>query len=517
MSLEFRKTSRWWYGVFTVNGERQVVNLGVKIAGQRPAKRTQQGDDVFERSRGRALAAYELRQKELEDDRTEGRILERLVEIKTGAQVNFPKLADLPDLWAGIPRRKEPNPKHVAHCRTVMRRFADFAATHQEGVTEFVAVKPETAAAFMAAEEARGLTPKTWNDTLKLLRSTFQHLHPDLPAGKNPLRGLITKASETVSRQPFSVEELKAIQDACQQDRLIGPVVLTGMCTAMRLGDCCRLRWPDVDLKEGFITVKTSKTGERVDIPILPLLREELERTPRRGKQEFCFREQADIYDRDTSGMSKRVQKFLAKALDPQPEPDLPELPPADLRQRSLAYLDTRPPEEKTDKMRQVIDLYLQGANIDAVTEAAGCSKSTVSLYLNELEEALGVMVVRGKVRNLATPAAPENTGDGRRRISTRGFHSFRVTWITLALAAGVPLELVQRVTGHRTTEVVMKHYFRPGREDFRAAIFKAMPKMLADGRQKSFKEQMREILERMTPRTCKQDKAQLLDLLASL
>jgi integrase len=374
MSLEFRKTSKWWYGVFTVNGQRQVLNLGVKITGQRPAKRTQQGDDAFERSRGRALAAYEQRQKELEDDRTEGRILERLVEIKTGTPVTFPKLADLPNLWAGIPRRKEPNPKHVAHCRTVMRRFADFATQRQNGVSEFVEVKPETAAAFMAAEEARGLTPKTWNDTLKLLRSTFQHLHPDLPAGKNPFRGLITKASETVSRQPFSVEELKAIQDACLQDRQIGPVILTGMCTAMRLGDCCRLKWPDVDLKEGFITVKTSKTGERVDIPIFPLLREELERTPRRGKSDLCFPQQADIYGRDSSGMSKRVQKFLAKALDPQPEAGLPELPPTELRQRATAYLDTRPPGEKTDKMRQVIDLYLQGANIDAVTEAAGCS-----------------------------------------------------------------------------------------------------------------------------------------------
>ena len=36
-----------------------------------------------------------------------------------------------------------------------------------------------------------------------------------------------------------------------------------------------------------------------------------------------------------------------------------------------------------------------------------------------------------------------------------------------------------------------MKHYFRPGREDFRAAILKAMPKMLADGRaQSSVKDQ---------------------------
>lgn len=45
---------------------------------------------------------------------------------------------------------------------------------------------------------------------------------------------------------------------------------------------------------------------------------------------------------------------------------------------------------------------------------------------------------------------------------------------------AGVPLELVQRVTGHRTVEVVLKHYFRPGREDFKQRILAAMPSLLA-------------------------------------
>jgi hypothetical protein len=56
------------------------------------------------------------------------------------------------------------------------------------------------------------------------------------------------------------------------------------------------------------------------------------------------------------------------------------------------------------------------------------------------------------------------------------------VTWVTLALTAGVPLELVQRVTGHKTTDVVSKHYFRPGQEDFRAALEGAMPKLLTGG-----------------------------------
>lgn len=63
-----------------------------------------------------------------------------------------------------------------------------------------------------------------------------------------------------------------------------------------------------------------------------------------------------------------------------------------------------------------------------------------------------------------------------------------------------------------------MKHYFRPGREDFRAAIFKAMPKMLADGgAQRSAKEEMRSVLKGMTAKTCNRDRERLITLLVRL
>lgn len=52
-----------------------------------------------------------------------------------------------------------------------------------------------------------------------------------------------------------------------------------------------------------------------------------------------------------------------------------------------------------------------------------------------------------------------------------KDFHSFRVTWITEALSAGVPMEAVRRVTGHQTVDVVVRHYFRPGREDLRKSL----------------------------------------------
>ena len=43
-------------------------------------------------------------------------------------------------------------------------------------------------------------------------------------------------------------------------------------------------------------------------------------------------------------------------------------------------------------------------------------------------------------------------------------------------------MELVRRVTGHATVEVVLQNYFRPDREQFRAALLGALPDVLTGG-----------------------------------
>ena len=75
----------------------------------------------------------------------------------------------------------------------------------------------------------------------------------------------------------------------------------------------------------------------------------------------------------------------------------------------------------------------------------------------------------------------------------------------------GASLELVQRGTGHRTASVALKHYFRPGREDFRTVIAQAMPKMLGHGDSKpTAKQEMKRILERSTNRKWSADRRRL-------
>jgi integrase len=522
MALIIKRTSRWWYALFKSNGRRQAINLKVKIEGTRPASVGDAGDDAFERSRGKAIEAHERLLKKFEEDRTGERTLKKLAELKTGREVNFPKLADLAEHWDSIPRRKAPDGQYANQCRLRLQRFAAWVALHQPDATEFVSVKPETAKAFMAAEAQREVSPKTWNDVLKLLRATFKHLHPHLSDGSNPFHGLVTKANETVNREPFTVEELKAITEACAEDDFIRPIIVTGMCTAMRRGDCCLLKWADVDLTAGFLSVKTAKTGETVDIPIFPMLAEELTRAKTKaGRSEYCFPDAARMYQNNPDGITWRVKQVIARALESMIPAGRPVLPPpanrAEVRARVKAFLNRLGDSARAPKMRAVFEAYAAGASLDEVMTVTGASRGTVSNYLNELERETGASIVRGHRRAVKTDALQQERENGQRRASLHDFHSFRVTWITLALAAGVPLELVQRVTGHRTVAVVLKHYFRPGREDFRQVLVKAMPKMLGAGPKPSLKDELRRVVEESTPKTWRTLKPRVLELIAAL
>jgi len=129
-------------------------------------------------------------------------------------------------------------------------------------------------------------------------------------------------------------------------------------------------------------------------------------------------------------------------------------------------------------RVRRVLDLYAAGTGSPSIEKQLGIAKATVTQDLHMIEKHGGIRVMRqtARPRPAQVGVVRATREDGIRRASVRDFHSFRVTWITLALTAGMPIELVQRVTGHKTTDVVLKHYFRPGREAFRTAVLNALP-----------------------------------------
>ncbi len=536
MPLEIRKKPDgslrpFWYGRYQANGKRQCPNLGVRIAGQPPASLslTDVGDAAFERSRQSALEALARIADEAQSKAGATRLVEKLYELKTGVKIRTVPLAELTAEWARLPRRRTPDTRYAAQCSATLARFAAFVQENSPKADEIAHVTRETALAFMEAETGRGVTPKTWNDTLKLLRATFGHLLP--PGVPNPFAGIPTRETETIFREPFKPEELKAIYDAARSDDFIRPIIVTGMCTAMRRGDCCLLQWKDVDLPGRFITVKTAKTGVTVSIPIFPMLYEELvSRQRSRGTAEdaseaYAFPDQARMYQENPDGITWRVRRALAAAGftdDPAaggPASVAVGVPTEEQKAKALAAIGAMACNvSRKERLRRVFLGYLAGGKTCSLAAAEGISKGSVSGDLNAIERASGVAFIRRKVRSTVEARGKVHAArtGGLRRASLRDFHSFRVTWVTLALTAGVPVEIVRRVTGHGTTDIVLKHYFQPDREQFRRALHAAMPQLLTNGHTTPLDE-ARTVLQAMTAETWARDLVRVLALLAAL
>jgi len=502
MALEMKKDSQWWYARFYVDRKAKLFNLEIPIKGERPAS-LKKGpfDPVFLESRGRAQQEHDRRKAEILRPKHPEEYVQKLHELRTGRRIESIELSAMADEWVALPRKRNVAENYVKTGRTRIDRFVKFVTGTYEKVTSMADMTPEIARAFMKHEEATGMTGRTYNGVLGLLKSTFHHLAHKANILHNPFDGIPTKEMVTVHRQPFNQGELESILEAAEKDPFLRQIVITGVFTAMRLGDCCCLRWDAVDLANGFVTVKTSKTGETTDIPMFPMLRRLLTET-KRIKSPFVFPEQAKMYETNRSGISYRLRRlfedagFFDRKEDEDEETEAPKeviagfVPAAAEVQVAVKALEALPdsqmPADKRDRVVGTLHVFASGKTVSETAGELGFGKSTVSGYLRDVEKLTGLKL--RKPRKRKKPES-EHLGDvhaaretGMKRATVRDFHSFRVTWITLALAAGVPLELVQRVTGHRTTDVVLKHYFRPGRDAFKQAIERAMPKMLMAG-----------------------------------
>ena len=500
----------------------------------------EQGDTAFECSRVAAQAKLNQIVEEARSKRGATHLVERLYEMKTGEKVRSVKLADVPKEWVGLPRRHKASDHYMGQSKVILGRFVSFMRAQYPKCVELTEVTRSMGRAFMEAEAGRGIAARTWNGMLMLLRSACRELLPE--GALNPFAGLITKAGETVFRKPFTPEEMRTILEVARNDDFIRPLIVTGMCTALRRGDCCLLKWQDVDLARRFITVKTAKTGQRVSIPIFPLLYDELQGIAERRKQKvegdtsprppplggegvlragtvgdggtrdrqvgglpyseggYVFPKQAAMYLKNAGGITWRVKRVLRMALggktesgEQKAEMKLAEVPAEEARRRGVEFIVGAVEPGRKHRMLTVFEAYMAGKSASAAAASAGLSKGAGLAYLNEIEGAVGCRIARGRAGGCSLSAALRSDGSllrvmrpgGVRKASVRDFHSFRVTWVTLALTAGVPLELVQKVTGHKTTDIVLKHYFQPGREDFRQALQSVMPKLLTVGSEK--------------------------------
>jgi len=104
----------------------------------------------------------------------------------------------------------------------------------------------------------------------------------------------------------LSIEECPILISACEPH--LQPIVITALNTGMRRGEIFRLKWTNVDLKNGFILLDKTKNGERREIPINNTLKRVLQGLTRRLDIPLVF------FNQDTGNPYQDIKRAFATA-----------------------------------------------------------------------------------------------------------------------------------------------------------------------------------------------------------
>ncbi|MFZ4397534.1 MAG: tyrosine-type recombinase/integrase, partial [Kiritimatiellia bacterium] len=159
----------------------------------------------------------------------------------------------------------------------------------------------------------RSFTTNTYNKHVRVLELVFRVLTRKAGLSGNPWADITRKTENRQSRRELTVEELNLIcnQASGELQRLL----VLGIYTGMRLGDCCTLRWSEVDLVRSIILRVPNKTARRkgspVHIPIHPTLFAVLSKTPEKKRTGYVLAELAARYRHEDADVAKEIQRHL--------------------------------------------------------------------------------------------------------------------------------------------------------------------------------------------------------------
>lgn len=143
-----------------------------------------------------------------------------------------------------------------------------FSWAQENGISSYDGMDIDLANKFIGSLSGAAATK---NDYINTLRTLFREVLRKMYVKRdNPFDGVSKFKSIKVDRKPFSVEEIHKLSSAATGD--MKSIIITCICTGLRLGDICNLRWEYI--QDGWLMMPhASKTGKRLEIPMLPAFR----------------------------------------------------------------------------------------------------------------------------------------------------------------------------------------------------------------------------------------------------
>ena len=159
----------------------------------------------------------------------------------------------------------------------------------------------------------RGVSANTYNKRIGFFKMFFRVLAKPARLESNPFSEITRRRMQTHSRRELSMQELRTV--LLSSDGEMQRLFWLGTFTGLRLGDCCTLRWAEVDLFSGVIRRiprKTSARGKTVLVGIPPPLQRLLSAVEtRRGYVCPTYAERYLKSRSEQTNISREIQAFF--------------------------------------------------------------------------------------------------------------------------------------------------------------------------------------------------------------
>jgi integrase len=158
-------------------------------------------------------------------------------------------------------------------------------------------------------------SPGTFNKHVRFLRMVYSVLNKKAKIHVNPWNDIVPKRESRHSRREFTLQELDAICNSAKGE--MRTIFVLGIYTGLRLGDCCTLRWAEVDMARRIILRVPNKTARRknepVHIPIHSTLCSVLDAIPENKRRKHVVPSLARRYNAGDSMITAKIQNHLTE------------------------------------------------------------------------------------------------------------------------------------------------------------------------------------------------------------
>ena len=213
--------------------------------------------------------------------------------------------------YSNKPKKRNPSVEQLKRYRSYFNRFTNWLNDEYPDLKYVNEINHQVVDKYMTHLWSDNVSENTYNKHLTFFRSMFNSISIDAALNENVWKKIDKLQLNAKHKQPLS---LKQFYDVVQlADGEMHLLLLIGFYTGLRLGDCCLLKWEEIDFENSLISIQTSKTKSDLTLFIHPSLREMLLNSRNNGSI-YVLRNIQSSYSSSPTNITNRVKRLFVKA-----------------------------------------------------------------------------------------------------------------------------------------------------------------------------------------------------------